>query len=517
MQDEWGRIEVDGKESILIVDDDESTRRSLSLIFSKKGYEAEMAGTGGEAIGKAKERFFNLAFLDIKLPDMEGMELLMPLKELHPDMVLVMVTGHASLETALRALNEGASAYITKPLNMEEVLAKVQESLERQRLEIENRNLYEAALRELAERKRAEEKIKQAAEEWRATFDSIADLVSIHDENFKIVRVNKAFADVFKMEPKELISQICYEIFHDTKEPCLNCPLQQTFESKKPGTAEFFEPHLGIHLEIFTSPIFNERGGVVGVVHVARDITERKRMEEQFIITDRLASIGQLAAGVAHELNNPLTGVIGFSQLIMTRDIPDDIREDIDVIHRDAQRAGAVVKNLLTFSRKHAPVKKLVNVNGVIEDVLELRAYAQKASNIQVNTQCASDLPEIIADYFQLQQVVLNIMINAEHSMIEAHDGGTLTITIEKAGDVIKASFADDGLGITEGDLGHVFDPFFTTKEVGKGTGLGLSVCHGIISEHGGRIYAKSELGQGATFIVEFPINMTPDERGATE
>jgi signal transduction histidine kinase len=158
-----------------------------------------------------------------------------------------------------------------------------------------------------------------------------------------------------------------------------------------------------------------------------------------------------------------------------------------------------------------------VNVNSVIEDVLELRDYEQKANNIQVNIQFVSDLPEIIADYFQLQQVFLNIIINAEHSMIEAHNGGILTITTEKDGDVIKASFADDGLGIAEGDLGHVFDPFFTTKELGKGTGLGLSVCHGIISEHGGKIYAESELGQGATFIVELPINVTTDEEGATE
>jgi PAS domain S-box-containing protein len=513
----WGRKEMDEKESILIVDDDESARRSLSLIFNKKGYEAEVAGTGQEAIGKAKERFFNLAFLDIKLPDMEGIELLAPLKEMHPDMVLVMVTGHASLETALRALNEGASAYILKPLNMEEVLVKVQESLEKQRLEIENRVLYEAALRELTERKRAEEKLKQAAEEWRTTFDSITDLVSIHNENFKIVRVNKVFADTFKMEPKELIGQTCYEIFHDTKEPWPNCPVKQTFQTKKPGAVEFFEPHLGIHLEVAASPIFDEQGEVVGVVRVARDITERKRMEEQLIITDRLASIGQLASGVAHELNNPLTGVIGFSQLLLERDVPEDIREDIDIVYREAQRAGAVVKNLLTFSRKHAPAKQSININSIIEKVLELRDYEQKASNIQGNTQFASDLPEIIADYFQLQQVFLNIIINAEQSMIEAHNGGILKITTEKDGDVIKASFADDGLGIDEGDLGHVFDPFFTTKEVGKGTGLGLSVCHGIISEHSGKIYAESELGQGATFIVELPINSTPDERRATE
>ena len=154
---------MDEKERILIVDDDKSTRRSLSLIFGKKGYETEAVGTGREAIEKAQERFFNLALLDIRLPDVEGIGLLAPLKEIHPDMVVIMVTGYASLETAVRALNEGASAYTTKPLNMDEVLATVEGALEKQRLVLENRRLYEAAQRELAERKRAEEALKRRA------------------------------------------------------------------------------------------------------------------------------------------------------------------------------------------------------------------------------------------------------------------------------------------------------------------------------------------------------------------
>ncbi|GAH89764.1 unnamed protein product, partial [marine sediment metagenome] len=167
------------------------------------------------------------------------------------------------------------------------------------------------------------------------------------------------------------------------------------------------------------------------------------------------------------------------------------------------------------FARKHAPEKQPVNINSSIEKVLELRAYEQKVSNIQVNTRFAPDLPEIMADYFQLQQVFLNIVINAEHFMIESNNRGTLTITTEKVEDIIRASFADDGPGISKENLGHLFDPFFTTKAVGKGTGLGLSICHGIITEHGGRIYAESKLGKGATFVVELPI--TTDKKGTVK
>ena len=247
-------------------------------------------------------------------------------------------------------------------------------------------------------------------------------------------------------------------------------------------------------------------------LHEAKIRQEHRQMEEQLSIMERLASIGQLASGVAHELNNPLTGIVGFSQLLLEKDIPDDIKEDIEIIHREAQRTSAVVKNLLTFARKRASEKQLVDINGIVEKTLELRAYEQKVSNIQINTQFAPDLPQIMADYFQLQQVFLDIIINAEHSMIEVHNGGTLTITTERVGGVIKASFADDGLGIPKENLRHMFEPFFTTKEVGEGIGLGLSVCHGIITEHGGEIYAESELGQGATFVVELPVSMTTDK-----
>jgi len=372
-----------------------------------------------------------------------------------------------------------------------------------------------AIARDVTERKRAEERIKHAAEEWRTTFDSITDFISICNKDFRLIRVNKAFADVFKMNPKELIGKPCYEIVHGTNGPVPNCPQKVTIKTKKPATAEFFEPHLGIHLETTTSPIFNEKGEVVASVHVARDITQHKKMEEQLIITDRLASVGELASGIAHELNNPLTSVIGFSQLLLEKDVPDDVKEGVKIIYSEAQRTAQVVKNLLTFARKHDTEKGPVDINSIMEKVLELRAYEQKVSNIQVNTRFAPDLPEIMADYFQLQQVFLNIIINAEHFMIEAHGKGILTITTERVRYIMRASLADDGPGISKENLGHLFDPFFTTKEVGKGTGLGLSICHGIITEHGGRIYAESKLGKGATFVVELPIII--DRKGAVE
>jgi PAS domain S-box-containing protein len=362
-------------------------------------------------------------------------------------------------------------------------------------------------MRDVTERKKMEEALRQAAADWRQTFDSISDAISIHSKDCRLQRVNMAFADTFRMEPHRLIGKHCHELMHGTKEPISACPHQETLRTGKPARAEFFEPKLGIHLEVTTSPIFDERGEITGTVHIARDTTERKRQSEQLMITDRLASIGELASGAAHELNNPLTSVVGFSQLLMERDVPDDIREDVSIIYSQAQRAAEVVKNLLVFARKHIPMKQPNQINRIIEDVLSLRAYEHKLNNIEVKRGLAPDLPEIMADYFQMQQVFVNIIINAEYFMKEKHNGGTLTVTTKRQNDTVVVSIADDGPGIPEGCLGQIFNPFFTTKEVGKGTGLGLSICHGIVTEHGGKIYAESEPGAGATFVIELPIS----------
>jgi signal transduction histidine kinase len=235
------------------------------------------------------------------------------------------------------------------------------------------------------------------------------------------------------------------------------------------------------------------------------DITENKKMSEQLLASQRMASIGQLSAGIAHELNNPLTSILGFSNMLLEKEVPSDLKEELQIISSEAARAARILKGLLTFVRKNDAQKTLVNINRILESVLELRAYEQKVNNIQLHTQFDPDLPEIMADQFQMQQVFLNIVINSEYFMLEAHKQGNLTVSTKKTGDIIRIIFTDDGPGITPENLTRVFDPFYTTKEVGKGTGLGLSICHGIVSAHNGRIYVESKFGEGASFIVELP------------
>ncbi|GAI74679.1 unnamed protein product, partial [marine sediment metagenome] len=171
---------------------------------------------------------------------------------------------------------------------------------------------------------------------------------------------------------------------------------------------------------------------IVGTVHITKDITERKKMEEQLIVTDRLASVGELVSGVAHEINNPLTSIVGFSELLLAANAPDAVKEDLKVINKEAQRASGIVRNLLTFARRHKPEKQMVDVNDAMQAVLDLRAYEQKVNNVMAIKYFASDLPKITADGFQLRQVFLNLIINAEYFMIESHGKGTLGIKTEQ-------------------------------------------------------------------------------------
>lgn len=252
----------------------------------------------------------------------------------------------------------------------------------------------------------------------------------------------------------------------------------------------------------------------VELVAVVRDITERIKAEEekhklegQLNLASRLAAIGELAAGVAHELNNPLTAVQGYAQLLTSKDDLDGtVKRQIETIYKEARRASRITQNLLDFARKHKPEKQFISINDVVISTLDMCAYRIKANNIELIMELAPDLPKSMADFQQMQQVFLNIVNNAEQAIVGDHGKGKLLVKTVQIDNMVQIGFTDDGPGISEQNLKRIFEPFFTTKEVGKGTGLGLSICYGIVENHGGHIYAESKLGEGATFVVELPI-----------
>ncbi len=228
--------------------------------------------------------------------------------------------------------------------------------------------------------------------------------------------------------------------------------------------------------------------------------------QQLLLQSEKLAAVGQLISGIAHELNNPLTGVVGWTQYLMNQPLGERVRRHLTTINEQAQRASKIVQNLLTFSRQHKPEQCPVEINDILESTLALRAYELRVNNIGVRRALAEDLPLIFADPHQLQQVILNLIINAEQAILSVRRSGTISIATQASGRSVRVTVADDGPGIPPELLEQIFDPFFTTKPIGQGTGLGLSISFGIVQEHGGRIWAQSEPGGGARFLLELPV-----------
>lgn len=235
---------------------------------------------------------------------------------------------------------------------------------------------------------------------------------------------------------------------------------------------------------------------------IARDITERKQMEERIRAAAHLSSIGELA----NEINNPLTSVLGFSQFLLSKDLPPSISEDLQIVHDEADRAARIVNNLLSFARQDEPSKTYMDLNALLERALEMKSFDFHVGNIKVTRVFSSNLPRTMLDATQMIQVILNLINNAEHVMAHHQGGGTLTLRTSASAQHVELEITDSGPGIAESDMGKIFEPFFTTKAVGEGTGLGLSIAYGLIQQHNGDIRVESKLGGGTTFRVTLPV-----------
>ena len=259
--------------------------------------------------------------------------------------------------------------------------------------------------------------------------------------------------------------------------------------------------------------------GSVRIDALVRDVSERKKVEDQtrdlygqLLQAEKLAALGQTISGVAHELNNPLATILTWADRLSQGPVDEKTKRGLDTILSESERAAKIVRNLLTFARKRQSTRSMVDLNTVVRETVALRSYEQGITNITVVDALSATLPKVFADAHQIQQVLLNLIINAEQAMLGAHGRGTLlarsSYDVQRESIVLEIS--DDGPGIAADVQPKVFDPFFTTKEVGKGTGLGLTVAYAIVQEHGGRIRVASNAGAGASFYVELPVSGTP-------
>ncbi len=349
---------------------------------------------------------------------------------------------------------------------------------------------------------------------------AMGDNVMILDRELRIVWSGDMDGDMDDEGGERPEAELCHRHCHDYEEACPECPAVRAISS---GRLEIGEVHITTirdekrWYQVTAAPLEKDSGGVHQVLVLSHDVTEKRLLEQQLIWSDKLSSVGELVAGVAHELNNPLAAVLGFSELMLAGEVPDNIREDLTRVHQEAVRCRKVVQNLLSFAR-HTPFeKKLVSINDLLDSALELKSYQLRVDNITVHEELSRALPPTVADGQQLQQVFVNLINNAHDAIRSRGEPGTITVRTCHRNDRIVIEVEDTGPGIPAADLRRIFDPFFTTKRTGEGTGLGLSLAYGLIKEHDGDIHVESTPGKGATFTVELPIERGEEDAEAAD
>ncbi len=353
----------------------------------------------------------------------------------------------------------------------------------------------------------------ESRNQLQAVIDGIAHPIYTIDKDWKLVAVNEAKSQELEIAPDELTGRLCYLAFFDRSSPCEHCNVFGTLSDRmeQRWTVKWMEPgHQSEEWDVNAYPIPGDTSGSPSAVVVWQDRTEERLLENSLMQAGKLAAIGQLAAGVAHEINNPLTAINANAQMLQMSIPPDhDDYESVELIARAGERAAQVVRGLLDFARQNQYTFETADINASIRQGLELVSYQLTADGINIITNLAQDLPEIEASLEHLQSVWLNLLLNARDALQDGTGPREVTIRTEfdQSGDQILIAVSDTGRGMHTAELNHIFEPFYTTKAPGEGTGLGLATSHRIVEQHGGRIDVTSKRGEGTLFMVHLPIS----------
>ena len=373
-----------------------------------------------------------------------------------------------------------------------------------------------AFARDISERKKVEKAIELSKKEWESTFDAMSDWVSLIDLKYRILRSNRAGENFVSLPTEEMIDRTCCELIHGKEGPIPECPMQKMLQTHQRETADLYVQEMNRWLRISVDPVMDDDGNLVQAVHIVRDITELKKMEEERLKSMKLESIGILSGGIAHDFNNFLSIIMGNIELAK-----DDIKHEVGISEflTEAEKASLqskeLTKQLITFSKGGAPVKKIGLIGDLVKETIN---FTILGSNVRCEFLIQHDLWLTEFDEDQMKHAINNLIVNAIESM---PNGGTIDVRLENInitaeqgfplpeGKYVKISIRDHGVGIPEEHLSKIFDPYFSTKEMGiqKGMGLGLATTYSIINRHDGHITVESEVGVGTTFIIFLPAH----------
>ncbi|MEW5802339.1 MAG: response regulator [bacterium] len=530
---------MSAKANILIVDDEIGVCYTIKDILEDEGYSVSITLNGNDAIEAVRDNSFNVAIIDINLPDISGLEILKEIRNMNLDLYSIMLTAAATIENSIKALNQGAYAYIVKPFQVEMLKDTVKRAADEQHLVLENKKLLRelqisnAALKEakmkVDDMNRAlESRIRQRTSELfdqkertEAIIESLADGLCTVDEHWRITSFNRQAEKITGYRADEVIGKHHAEIFRSQNSDYTK-QLIESLKSKE--NVSHMEAYIRsknrqvIPIRVSAALLRDKTGRITGAVQNFRDITEQKQLQEQLIQASKLASMGELLANFTHEIKNPLNGMLLFASLIQSeiKDTDTEIADYADRILQEGTRIGKIASDILTFSRQNRQEYHPEDITGIIETTLSLTEHQLVLDGIKIVREFEPNLPQIAANSGRLQQVFLNLINNAQYALNKKSPGPAdknskiLTISshkIEKEGKpYIRIKIHDNGMGIPEKHFNKLFDPFFTTKPVGQGTGLGLSVSYGIIQDHQGTIEIESQVDEFTTFIIDLPV-----------
>jgi PAS domain S-box-containing protein len=493
---------------ILLVDDEESIRNMMRMTLELDGYSVLTAADGPSALTIFQEELPDVVLLDVRMPGMDGVEALRRIKEINRDAEVIIISGHGDMDMAIKCLRMEASNFLTKPVSEELLSLSLKRSLEkvalRRKVKQYTRDL-ETLVRE------ANVELEKAYQFRENIIEHSPDAIVCIRKGGTIIIFNSAAEKLLGYRKEQVIGVmnivqiypqgVARKIMKDLKSGDFGGP--DILQKRQVSLVDKHGNELPVYI---SAAILYENGMEAGSVGIFTDLRERIKLEKQLLRSEKLSSLGKLSAGIAHEINQPLTGVLTFAHLLAKKFKNDEpTRKDLEIIVRETTRIRGIVQGILDFAREMPMQRKPLKIEQVLEQTLEIIVHQQRFFGITLVKKYGAGIPDVVVDSNLMEQVFMNIILNALDAM---HGTGTLTIRTRKIDEFVEIEFQDTGSGMPEAMLDKIFDPFFTTKDSteGMGMGLGLAVSYGIVKNHNGDIVVSSTEGVGTTFTIKLPL-----------